>query len=297
MLFEQVLFNLLDNAAKYASNGYDDMVRNGREGRFLLLQDLDEGEGIPGRDLDHVFDKFYRVKKGDRVRAGTGLGLAISRGFVDAMHRSITARQSHRSHGRRVFSIRLPVPSGPESLGGRHEHSRPHRARHRRRATDPELLRMELATKATKSWKRRRKSRARTHGAAPERDHPGPGPSRHAGPRPSAHPPRPKRARCHRGTVEWDDESGKVEALDSGADDYVTKPFGMNELLARMRAALRHQLQVQGERPFLRAGDLSVDLVRRMSKISDREVKLSPKEYDLLRLLVQHAGKASPTSS
>jgi two-component system KDP operon response regulator KdpE len=88
-----------------------------------------------------------------------------------------------------------------------------------------------------------------------------------------------------------DDEAGKVRALDSGADDYVTKPFGMDELLARMRAALRHQLQVQGERPVFRAGDLSVDLVRRIVKVGDREVKLSPKEYDLLRVLVLHAGK------
>jgi two-component system, OmpR family, KDP operon response regulator KdpE len=87
------------------------------------------------------------------------------------------------------------------------------------------------------------------------------------------------------------DEVGKVEALDLGADDYVTKPFGMNELLARMRAALRHQLQAQGERPIFRVGDLSVDLVRRVVKAGDREVKLSPKEYDLLRILVQHAGK------
>jgi two-component system KDP operon response regulator KdpE len=87
------------------------------------------------------------------------------------------------------------------------------------------------------------------------------------------------------------DEAGKVEALDLGADDYVTKPFGMDELLARMRAALRHQLQVHGERPVFRTGDLSVDLVRRIVKVDDREVKLSPKEYELLRVLVQHAGK------
>jgi two-component system KDP operon response regulator KdpE len=87
------------------------------------------------------------------------------------------------------------------------------------------------------------------------------------------------------------DEAGKVAALDLGADDFVTKPFGMEELLARMRAALRHQLQVQGERPVFVAGDLSVDLVRRIVKVADKEVKLSPKEYDLLRLLVQHAGK------
>ncbi|HYW64031.1 MAG TPA: response regulator transcription factor [Bradyrhizobium sp.] len=87
------------------------------------------------------------------------------------------------------------------------------------------------------------------------------------------------------------DEAGKVQALDLGADDYVTKPFGMDELLARMRAALRHQLQVQGERPLFHSGELSVDLVRRIVKRADREIKLSPKEYDLLRVLVQHAGK------
>lgn len=88
-----------------------------------------------------------------------------------------------------------------------------------------------------------------------------------------------------------EDEAGKVEALDLGADDYLTKPFGMEELLARMRAALRHQLQAKGERPIFRTGDLSVDLVRRIVKFGEREIKLSPKEYELLRVLVQHAGK------
>ncbi|MGO9700914.1 MAG: response regulator [Xanthobacteraceae bacterium] len=87
------------------------------------------------------------------------------------------------------------------------------------------------------------------------------------------------------------DEAGKVQALDLGADDYVTKPFGMDELLARMRTALRHQLQTHGERPVFRLGELSVDLVRRTVKVRDKDVKLSPKEYDLLRVLVQHAGK------
>ncbi len=87
------------------------------------------------------------------------------------------------------------------------------------------------------------------------------------------------------------DEAVKVTALDLGADDFVTKPFGMDELFARMRTALRHQLQVQGERPVFHLGDLSVDLVRRIVKLGEGEVKLSPKEYDLLRLLVQHAGK------
>jgi len=87
------------------------------------------------------------------------------------------------------------------------------------------------------------------------------------------------------------DEAGIVKALELGADDYVTKPFGMNELVARIRVALRHRLQQQGERPLFHTGELSVDLVRRIVKVADKEVKLSPKEYDILRILVQHAGK------
>jgi two-component system KDP operon response regulator KdpE len=89
-----------------------------------------------------------------------------------------------------------------------------------------------------------------------------------------------------------DDEPGKVEALDLGADDYVTKPFGMGELLARIRAALRHQLAVQGERAIFEVDGLSVDLVRRIVRVRGAEVKLTPREYDFLRVLVQHAGKA-----
>jgi two-component system, OmpR family, KDP operon response regulator KdpE len=87
------------------------------------------------------------------------------------------------------------------------------------------------------------------------------------------------------------DERGKVEALDLGADDYVTKPFGIDELLARIRAAQRHRLQQEGERPIFRVGDLAFDLVRRHVTIRGEDVKLSPREYDLLRLLVRHAGK------
>jgi two-component system, OmpR family, KDP operon response regulator KdpE len=87
------------------------------------------------------------------------------------------------------------------------------------------------------------------------------------------------------------DETGKVKALDLGADDYVTKPFGIDELLARIRAALRHRLQQEGERPVFRCGALMVDLVRRIVTERGAEVKLSPREYDLLRLFVAHAGK------
>ena len=88
-----------------------------------------------------------------------------------------------------------------------------------------------------------------------------------------------------------EDERAKVDALDLGADDYVTKPFGMDELLARLRAAMRHRLQQQGEKPVFRCGDLTVDLVRRIVTVRGQEVKFSPREYDLLRLLVANAGK------
>ena len=87
------------------------------------------------------------------------------------------------------------------------------------------------------------------------------------------------------------DERAKVEALDLGADDYVAKPFGMAELMARIRAALRHAFQAQGELPVFTSGDLTVDLVRRYVARGGQEIKLSPKEFDLLRMLVSHAGK------
>lgn len=87
------------------------------------------------------------------------------------------------------------------------------------------------------------------------------------------------------------DEAGIVKALEAGADDYVTKPFGMNELGARIRVALRHRLQQQGEKAIFQAGGLSIDLVKRIVKVDGKEVKLSPKEYDILRVLAQHAGK------
>jgi len=87
------------------------------------------------------------------------------------------------------------------------------------------------------------------------------------------------------------DEQGKVRALDLGADDYVTKPFGMEELTERIRTALRHRMQEQGEIPVYRCGELTVDLVRRHVVIGGREIKLSAKEFELLRLFVTHAGR------
>jgi len=110
VLFEQVLFNLLDNAAKYSPAGTQIRVEARRDGGRIKLRVLDEGDGIPPADLERIFDKFYRVQAADRKRAGTGLGLAICRGFVEAMGGTIVAGNRESGHGA-VFTITLPVPA------------------------------------------------------------------------------------------------------------------------------------------------------------------------------------------
>jgi two-component system sensor histidine kinase KdpD len=115
VLFEQVLFNLLDNASKYAPPGTTVRIQSWRDRSWVGLQVLDEGEGIPPGDLENIFDKFYRARKVDQVRAGTGLGLAISRGFIEAMQGTISAANRSDSKGA-VFTIKLPVPKMAEQL-------------------------------------------------------------------------------------------------------------------------------------------------------------------------------------
>lgn len=110
VLFEQVLFNLLDNASKYAPPNSTISIQSWSDGAAVHLQILDEGDGIPKEDLPRIFDKFYRVRKSDSQRAGTGLGLAICRGFVEAMGGIIeVANRSDRTGA--VFTITLPVPA------------------------------------------------------------------------------------------------------------------------------------------------------------------------------------------
>jgi two-component system, OmpR family, sensor histidine kinase KdpD len=115
VLFEQALFNLLDNAAKYAPADTVIRVESWREQDVVCLRVLDEGVGIPADELEHIFDKFYRAKKGDQVRAGTGLGLAISRGFVEAMRGAITAGNRADRNGA-AFTISLPIPADTRQL-------------------------------------------------------------------------------------------------------------------------------------------------------------------------------------
>ncbi len=108
VLLEQVLFNLLDNAAKYAPAGSAIRLEAAAAGSIVRLQVMDEGEGIPPDDVERIFDKFYRIRAADRQRAGTGLGLAIARGFIDVMGGSIVAGNRTDRSGA-VFTLTLPI--------------------------------------------------------------------------------------------------------------------------------------------------------------------------------------------
>ncbi|MET0431260.1 MAG: sensor histidine kinase KdpD [Hyphomicrobium sp.] len=115
VLLEQVLFNLLDNAAKYAPEGTTIEINAWQDFNRITLQIRDEGPGIPADDVEKIFDKFYRANKADHVRAGTGLGLPISRGFVEIMGGTITAaNRSDRSGA--LISVTLPAPARSETL-------------------------------------------------------------------------------------------------------------------------------------------------------------------------------------
>ncbi|MBS0470373.1 MAG: sensor histidine kinase KdpD [Proteobacteria bacterium] len=109
VLFEQVLFNLFDNAGKYAAPDGAVEVRAAVDENVIRLEVRDEGDGIPTTDLDHIFDKFYRVQQADRKRAGTGLGLAVAKGFVQVMGGTISASNRADRSGA-VFTVVLPIP-------------------------------------------------------------------------------------------------------------------------------------------------------------------------------------------
>ena len=116
VLFEQVLFNLIDNAAKYSDEDSTLGVRLRQDDGTVVIEVADEGIGIPAGDIEAIFEKFYRVRKVDRVRAGTGLGLAISRGFVEAMGGTIHAGNRADRSGA-VLTLRFPVATSSRTLG------------------------------------------------------------------------------------------------------------------------------------------------------------------------------------
>jgi two-component system sensor histidine kinase KdpD len=115
VLFEQALFNILDNAAKYSPLGSTIRIEAWRDTESVSLQIKDEGDGIPPDEVERIFYKFYRVQNGDQVRPGTGLGLAISRGFIEAMKGTIVAGNRSDRRGA-VFTIRMPIPAEAKLL-------------------------------------------------------------------------------------------------------------------------------------------------------------------------------------
>lgn len=115
VLFEQVLFNLIDNAAKYAPPDTVIRLKGWADDASVVLQLIDEGPGIPAEDLERIFDSFYRVRKADHVLAGTGLGLSICRGFIEAMGGKISAANRPDRAGA-IFTIRMPIPKEAPNL-------------------------------------------------------------------------------------------------------------------------------------------------------------------------------------
>ena len=292
VLFEQVLFNLLDNAAKYAPADTTISIRSSRERDWVSPANHGRGRWHSARgagyDIRQVPSRAKGRSRPPRHRPWPGDFARLCRG--DAWHD--LGRQPNRPERRRADHP-LADPGRIRCTGHRRMNAAPIKVL----VIDDEppirkLLRMGLSTQGYDILE------ASNGKIALEKLAEGPAliildlglPDI------QGH----ELLRMIRGRNDSvpivvlssrGDEAGKVQALDLGADDYLTKPFGMDELLARMRAALRHQLQVHGERPVFRAGDLSVDLVRRIVKVGDKDVKLSPKEYELLRVLVQHAGK------
>ena len=249
LLLEQALINLLDNAVKYSPGGLGDPVAARAMDERIVLTVADEGPGIPAAELPHIFDKFYRARKADLGVAGTGLGLSVARGFVEAFGGTLAAaNRSDRSGA--IFTLTMPVRKPAE----RRMNKLAPRPDRRRRAADLRFLRVACRPTAMNVSKRR--MRRAPSPCAKEKpdvivlDLGLPGRDGFAVieeiRKPALTPIVVLSAR--------DDVAGKVKALELGADDYVTKPFDMVELLARLRAALRHGFRRSAKRPSSAAG-------------------------------------------
>ena len=236
----QILGNLIDNALKFSPPGSPVTVRVTRTRKEVIVRVVDQGRGLPEHELEHVFEPFYRGAPA-QDQTGTGLGLAIARGFAEANGGRLWA-ESRPGQGA-GFALALP----PAERRRRRERGPDPRGR--RRAADPARADHEPA---------RGGLRGRAGGDRPRRRWPR---------RPRGRPtpwcstwccPTAPASTCAGSCASWSEvpivilsaigeERQKVDALDAGADDYVTKPFGMGELLARLRAAMRRAAPAGGD--------------------------------------------------
>jgi DNA-binding response OmpR family regulator len=289
-LLERVIANLAGNALRYAPAGHPPRLTASALGGRVELSVIDQGPGIPAADRDAVFTAFQRLGDTDNT-TGVGLGLALSRGLIEAMGGTLVRHPRRRAH-------HDPVPGrrgagGPAGAGGTG-----------RRMTrvlvvddEPQIvraLRINLRVRQYDVTTAANGAQALAEAAR--------------------HPPDVvildlglpdlDGVEVIAGLRGWTsapiivlsgraDSTDKVQALDAGADDYVTKPFAMDELLARIRAVSRRGT-ADGELPQVRIGDLVVDLAaKRVSRAGDGAdaIRLTPTEWHLLTVLLRHPGK------
>ena len=298
VLTHQALANLLSNAARHTPPGTAVEVAASVRGGFLLLAVSDRGPGMPPAVLPRIFDKFYRAP--GAATGGTGLGLSLVKGFAEAQGGGVAAENG--ADGGLVFTLRLPLrkevggrPAFPlKSIGMRM--NEPDSKKPVILVIDDEvqirrLLRVclemngyEVVEAAT--GESGLQEAVRCQPAVVLLD--------------MGLPDIPGLAVLKR-LREWSQapvlvvsvryrEEDKIAALDNGANDYITKPFGTGELLARLRVILR-SIQPQPRAEVFRSGPLSVDLTTRSVKVQGRAVKLTATEYALLLMFVRHAGK------
>ena len=294
----QILANILDNAVKYAGPTPAIRITADTEGDRVRLTIEDGGPGVPPEALPRLFEKFYRVpRKGEGSRRGTGIGLSVVRGLAEAMGATVVARPSDMGGlavdlslaGRRARHYpRIPVTGPDQPAEG---------AASILIVEDDAATRGAVATflrghghrvaeagdaeTATAAWSAQRPDIILLDLGLPDRD----GLALIRQVRREA--TTPILVISARGR-----EEDKIAALDLGADDYVTKPFGMGELRARIAALLRRMggpvAEADGE---IRIGHLVLDPARRLVAVGDRPVHLTPREYEVLKTLMLHAGR------
>ncbi len=281
VLIVHVLNNLLDNALKYSSKESPLEVRARQAANQVQIAVLDRGIGIPEEDLEKVFDKFYRVQRPEQV-TGTGLGLAICKGIVEAHGGRIWAEGAGR--GRNMHDDRAAGSGGEMSEKTPRilvvDDERPiRRFLSASLSGQYEIVQAATGEDAIRSVATERPDLVILDLGLPDIDG----------------------VEVTRRLREWtqtpiiivsvrEQEGDKIAALDAGADDYLTKPFGAGELMARIRVALRRTAPIAEDAVF-QSDNLSVDLARRVVSVVGQDIFLTPTEYDILRALIQHAGK------